>query len=67
MTATTELRPATAQHRGHHRDPVGAALKALVVSGHCAVPGLLGLLVSNQQTQHRPVTTATMPDTESPA
>ncbi|MEV4615255.1 hypothetical protein AB0K43_22095 [Kitasatospora sp. NPDC049258] len=55
---------ATGRHRGQHRDPVEAALKALVVSGHLIVLGLLGVLV-NQQQRHQPVATATAADAES--
>ncbi|MFF7994753.1 hypothetical protein ACFZDG_33900 [Kitasatospora xanthocidica] len=42
----------TSQHRGQHRDLVGGALKALVVSGHIAVLALFGLLVEQQNEHH---------------
>ncbi|GAA2255899.1 hypothetical protein GCM10010430_44670 [Kitasatospora cystarginea] len=56
----------SAQHRGPRRDLVGDAMKALVVSGHLVVLGLLGYLVE-QQTEHQPLVAAAMTDADPPA
>ncbi|MBV6696964.1 hypothetical protein [Kitasatospora aureofaciens] len=55
----------TGQHRGQHRDPVHDALKTLVVLGHLAVIGLLGVTV-HQETSHS-TTAATTPDSDPPS
>ncbi|GGQ82991.1 hypothetical protein [Kitasatospora griseola] len=54
----------SAQHRGPDCDLLGDAMKALVVSGHLVVLGLLGYLVEHQPPQYQPLTAASAPDTD---
>ncbi|MGW2545496.1 hypothetical protein ACWC5I_32620, partial [Kitasatospora sp. NPDC001574] len=55
----------TAQHRGQHRDPAGAALKALVLTGRLVVLGLLGVSANHQLDPAPPRdAAATVPDAE---
>ncbi|MEV7779867.1 hypothetical protein [Kitasatospora sp. NPDC088351] len=49
----------SAQHRDPDRDLFGDTVKALVVSGHLIVLGLLGYLV-----EHQPLRPASAPDTD---
>ncbi|MEU3572195.1 hypothetical protein AB0E96_27780 [Kitasatospora sp. NPDC036755] len=52
------------QHRGPHRDLLGEAMKALVVSGHLVVLGLLGYLVEHQPPQYLPLAATSAPDAD---
>ncbi|MFH9351276.1 hypothetical protein [Kitasatospora sp. NPDC017646] len=54
----------SAQHRGPDRDLFGGAMKALVVSGHLVVLGLLGYLVEHQPPGYQPLTAASALDTD---
>ncbi|GAA2274742.1 hypothetical protein GCM10010430_70930 [Kitasatospora cystarginea] len=50
---------------GQHRDPVHDALKTLVVLGHLAVIGLLGIAVHHQEISQSTMA-ATAPDSDPP-
>ncbi|MER8184238.1 hypothetical protein [Kitasatospora sp. NPDC094015] len=54
----------SAQHRGPDRELLGDAMKALVLSGHLVVLGLLGYLVEHQPPQYQSRASASAPDTD---